>query len=98
MNVFILAASDQPGSCRHRFYSDNRCVLAHTEPCSVCKKGVKNPDALAGYACLDDRGNHIGDSNRGDTAASCSGKGGVWTSYTCQTMQDYHSATYFNGE
>ena len=70
----------------------------NTESCSVCKKGVKNPDALAGYSCFDDRGNAIGDSNRGDTAASCSGKGGVWTPYTCQTMQDYHLTTYFNGE
>ena len=37
---------------------------AHTESCSVCKKGVKNPDALAGYACLDDRGNTIGAPSR----------------------------------
>jgi len=74
--------------------------------CSICKAGLKDPSAVAGYLCDNGEGVMIGDSNghpdgadqqlAGDEA-TCVGQGGTWKPYTCQDMQNWWHVNYQKG-
>ena len=73
--------------------------LAAITPCALCGGSALLPDVQAGYHCVDDRNEEMGNSNGmwdGSgyglaTEEACTASFGVWAAYTCKFVSDQYT-------